>query len=219
MKDKHTLPWKNEAHLWEMAFRPEDLDYLLPEEKERYLRIQNEEVQSGFVISQGGLRRVLASYRGCAPGEVSLLRGTYGKPSVAGGPEFNLSHTVGKTFLLVAHDEVGLDVESAHRCTMAEDIAGKFFFPEERALFEGLSTEAKNSLLLRLWVCKEAMVKLSGEGIYHGLRHARVIMTEDGPEGEYRGGSVHLQEFTPAEGFLAAAASWEKLEVKCFLQG
>ncbi len=61
-----------------MTFRPEDIGYLLPEEKERWQRMQNQEVRSSVVISQGGLRRVLASYRGCAPGEVALLWGTFG---------------------------------------------------------------------------------------------------------------------------------------------
>jgi phosphopantetheinyl transferase len=72
---------------------------------------------------------------------------------------------------------------------------------------------------LRYWVCKEAIVKLSGDGIYYGLRYARVDLTSDGrSRGDYKGRNVWLREFRPAKDLVAALASWEPLEAKGFFR-
>jgi phosphopantetheinyl transferase len=72
---------------------------------------------------------------------------------------------------------------------------------------------------LRYWVCKEAMVKLSGDGIYHGLRHTRVDLAADGRSGgTYQGRKVFLWEFQPADDLVAALASWKPVEAKGFFR-
>jgi hypothetical protein len=63
------------------------------------------------------------------------------------------------------------------------------------------------------------MVKLSGDGIYHGLRHARVALSNDGrSHGAYQGREVSLREFRPAPDLVAALASWEPVEAKGFFR-
>ena len=82
-----------------------------------------------------------------------------------------------------------------------------------------LEDPIKTLTFLRYWVCKEAIVKLSGDGIYYGLRYARVDLASDGrSRGAYKGREVWLREFRPAKDLVAALASWEPLEAKGFFR-
>jgi 4'-phosphopantetheinyl transferase len=114
---------------------------------------------------------------------------------------------------------VGIDVELASRSVQAGELARKFFSERERQSVAELEGAARNLIFLRYWVCKEAIVKLSGDGIYHGLRHARVDLAADGrAQGGYQGREVCLREFRPAPDLVAALASWEPLEAKAFFR-
>ncbi len=72
-------------------------------------------------------------------------------------------------------------------------------------------SEGAGRTFLKYWVCKEATVKLSGDGIYHGLRDARIDLEAVIATGVYREKAVFLEMFSPATGFIAAAASWTPL--------
>ncbi len=111
----------------------------------------------------------------------------------------------------VSRQAVGLDVESLDRNVKAEDLASKFFHEEER---ERVLEDAGGGsrMFLKYWVCKEAMVKLSGDGIYHGLRMPVSNSTVDSARGLYRERPVYLSMFSPGPGFIAAAASWSRVE-------
>lgn len=207
------------AHLWEIVGSPEWERYLNSTERERWLRITDEESRQGYATSQGGLRKVLSYYLGVSPEDVNLYRRERGKPFVEGGPEFNLSNTLGRTFVVVSRAEVGLDLEGIERKVRADELADKFYFPDEAAACHRLPHPDKERLFLRLWVRKEAMVKLSGEGIYIGLRDARVRYGHEAlEEGDYRRRKVFLSEFRPDEQLVTAVASWERLQVKCFFR-
>jgi phosphopantetheinyl transferase len=125
----------------------------------------------------------------------------------------------GRIFAAFAARQVGLDVESADRQVRALALARKLFQAQEAKSLELLSDLERAGTFLRYWVCKEATVKLSGDGIYYGLRYVQVDLKSDGrSRGRYKGRKVWLREFQPAEGLLAALASWEPLEMKSFLQ-
>lgn len=206
-------------HLWCVQISEENAVCQSADESSRSQAIQDEKTRVNQAASQGGLRRVLSAYCGKAPQDIVIERAVHGKPYVKSGPEFNLSHTRQQIFVIVSQHAVGLDIEAEDRPVRAVELARKFFNPEDQHLFDGLGESAASALFLRLWVCKEAMVKLSGDGVYHGLRDARVILV-DGQivGGEYRGRTVHLWTFQPAAGFLAAVASWQKEHVKCFFR-
>jgi len=206
-------------HLWAVQISDENAVCQSADEASRSQAITDEKTRVNQAAAQGGLRRVLAAYCGEAPQDIVIARAVHGKPYVERGPEFNLSHTRHQIFVIVSKHAVGLDIEAVDRPVRAVELAQKFFNPEDQRMFAGLSEGAASALFLRLWVCKEAMVKLSGDGVYHGLRDARVILA-DGEivGGEYRGRTVHLSTFQPAAGFLAAVASWQKEHVKCFFR-
>ncbi|MFZ0711104.1 MAG: 4'-phosphopantetheinyl transferase superfamily protein [Terrimicrobiaceae bacterium] len=207
------------VHFWEMRPSNVFVRYLSAAESLRYEGIANGEVKSSYGTAQGGLRRVISFYMGCLPGEVNMRRERRGKPYVPGAPDFNLSHTAGRTFAAFSSRPVGLDVESAHRRVRAEAVARKFFSREETERLTRVEASIKALTFLRYWVCKEAITKLSGDGIYYGLRYARVDLASDGrSRGEYKGQEVWLREFRPANDLVAALASWEPLEAKGFFR-
>lgn len=187
---------------------------LLERELWRFRRMKHDDARRDFAASVAGLRGVLSRYLGCHPKEVRMERRERGKPYVAGGPEFNLSHTASQVILAVAGEPVGLDVERIDRPVRGEALAAKFFSPHERSAIASLPQSARNAAFLRHWVCKEATVKLSGDGIYRGLRLAEVTFGPDGAAGKYRSRPVALQLFSPAEGFVAALASWSPVRIE-----
>jgi 4'-phosphopantetheinyl transferase len=207
------------VHIWQIRPSNVFLRYLTSAEALRHEGIANEEVKQSYGCSQGGLRKIVSLYRECFPNSVKIRCQTRGKPYVVGGPEFNLTHTAGRIFAALASQPVGLDAESADRNVRALALARKFFHARESAGLESLGDREKAVTFLRYWVCKEATVKLSGDGIYLGLRYAQVDLAADGrSRGHYKGRKVWLREFQPAEGLLAALASWEPLEMKSFFQ-
>jgi 4'-phosphopantetheinyl transferase len=207
------------VHLWLIEQSSDFVRYLSSAELLRYERIVNEEVRMSYGAAQGGLRRIVGVYTGRPPAEVAMRRKVRGKPYVAGAPEFNLSHTSGRMIAAFSSGPVGIDVESAGRSVQAGELARKFFFEEEIERVMRLEGAKRNLTFLRYWVCKEAIVKLSGDGIYHGLRQARVDLADDGrSQGGYQGREVRLREFRPAPDLVAALASWEPVEAKGFFR-
>lgn len=208
-----------EIHLWNLYPSHAYAKDLRPHERERYQRITDEEVKISFVTAQVGLREVAARYCGWSPDKVLFQRGPHGKPHLPEGPEFNLSHTAGRVFTAFSAGPVGLDVESADRSVHAQALAEKFFSRAELEHLLAVPEEDRNRMFLRFWVCKEATVKLSGDGIFLGLRDVRVEEEEGGGvRGWFRGRRVWLREFSPGGNLLACVATWEPAEVKCFFR-
>jgi 4'-phosphopantetheinyl transferase len=207
------------VHLW--LIEPSSIyeHYLDSAELLRYERISNREVRASYSCAQGGLRRLASIYMHRPPEEVAMRRQARGKPYVEGAPEFNLSHTCGRTIAAFSLEAIGIDVEFAGRAVHAGELATRFFFPEETARIMSVAEAERKLTFLRYWVCKEAMVKLSGDGIYHGLRYARVDLAADGRSyGTYQGRKVSLWEFRPAHDLVAALASWKPVEAKGFFR-
>jgi 4'-phosphopantetheinyl transferase len=113
---------------------------------------------AGRVIMRHALGRVL----GVRPADVAITYNAWGRPELAGGPFFNLSHA-GRSALF-AIDElapVGVDIEidvlAAEQAWFDAILSAR-----ERAEFDAEHPAA--STLLRLWVRKEAIVKAMGRG-------------------------------------------------------
>ena len=207
------------VHLWLIEPSSVYERYLDSAELLRYERILNREVRASYSCAQGGLRRLAGIYMDRPPEEVALRRQARGKPYVEGAPEFNLSHTCGRTIAAFSLEAIGLDVESAGRAVHARELARRFFFQEETSRIMSVAEAERKLTFLRYWVCKEAMVKLSGDGIYHGLKYARVDLAADGrSRGTYQGRKVSLREFRPAHDLVAALASWTPVEAKGFFR-
>jgi phosphopantetheinyl transferase len=75
---------------------------------------------------------------------------------------FSISHTKRRVFCALSEKPVGIDAEEMDR-RVSLRLADQILSPGERALYD--AAEDKRAALLRLWVLKEASVKLSGEGL------------------------------------------------------
>jgi len=94
--------------------------------------------------------------------------GEHGKPRIVGHPEvhFNLSHCREAVFCAVSHQPVGVDVESVRE--YKESLIDYTMNVDEQALIR--RAERPEVAFTRLWTQKEALLKLTGEGISRDLK-------------------------------------------------
>lgn len=146
---------------------------------------------------------------------MNIYRDGAGKPSID-GMEFSVSHSGSIALFAFASVAVGIDVESSLRSVQALAIAERYFQASEVECLRGLNDVERQSLFIRMWVAKEAAVKLSGAGIARGLSDVECDFTMSAPRVFHRGRLVHLYEFSVGEHHRAALASWEPLCVNFF---
>ena len=86
-----------------------------------------------------------------------------GKPYFPDSPwHFSISHTKGHAFCALAKFPVGIDAEEMNRVVHLK-LADKVLSDTEKLRFD--RCEDKKDAFLRLWVLKEASVKLTGNGL------------------------------------------------------
>ena len=146
---------------------------LSPAEIERADRFGTPALRARWIAGRAALRRLLGAALGVDPTAVPLRRGTRGRPEIAGGCA---------RFQCVAHRQRGADRHrrriaarrthrSRHRredrAVNADGLARKFMTTRERAAMAPLDEEARRRHFLRLWTCKEAMSKATGDALRH----------------------------------------------------
>ncbi|HZX96718.1 MAG TPA: 4'-phosphopantetheinyl transferase superfamily protein [Myxococcales bacterium] len=154
---------------------PQRLDALrasfAPREEERFRSFATDALRSRWGAARGTLREVLGAAVGCAPREVAFRYAAHGKPQLANSPlRFNISHSGAVALIAVARVEVGVDVELP-RPRRSDGIARRFFAPGEiERLFAIEDPERRADAFFRLWTCKEAFLKVTGEGLSRSTR-------------------------------------------------
>ncbi|MEO7216733.1 MAG: 4'-phosphopantetheinyl transferase superfamily protein [Gemmatimonadaceae bacterium] len=159
------------------------LEILSAEERERARKFAAEEDRRRFIAARGGLRRILGRYTGADPAALSFVYGEFGKPELdpsftKNGLRFNLSHAGDIALCAVTEGcEVGIDIEVVRSKLDVDQIAERFFSPEERRIVAEAPDKADT--FVRIWVRKEAYLKGIGRGIGTDLTVVTVS-----PEGE-----------------------------------
>jgi 4'-phosphopantetheinyl transferase len=156
---------------------------LSAEEQQRATRLQISDARQRFILARVMLRHQLGNALGIVPESLSFATGRHGKPHLdAPGmdrpPHFNLTHSGGFVALVIADDEVGVDIENSRPVTTARRLAHRFFCPEERKQVFELEGEARDRAFLRIWTQKEAYLKAIGLGVGMSLRG---VETEPNP--------------------------------------
>ena len=102
------------------------------------------------------------------PLPADVTRTSTGKPcfDASNAPAFSISHSNGICAAAIAdssHTEIGLDIEVINEKRNREQIAERFFSPEEKLRFElcGKTADA----FFATWTAKEARAKLDGKGL------------------------------------------------------
>ena len=164
------------------------------------------------------LGRLLSAYAG-SDRPLAIVRGAHGKPTApeAGGIEFNLSHSGRHVLIAFARGQaLGVDVEAVegrHRSIMA--IAQRFFAPEEAAALARLDEAERRLAFLRLWTCKEAVLKALGSGLHFGLDRLRFTLDDAGAPQAVRtvGAGTAVEDWQlqrwEASGETVAALAWQ----------
>ncbi|HEY0179252.1 MAG TPA: 4'-phosphopantetheinyl transferase superfamily protein [Dokdonella sp.] len=166
--------------------------------------------------ARAALARLLRAYAGTAA-TPALARSEHGKPFAPDWPDlhFNVSHAGAGALLAFARGQaLGVDLEALTRRIDAEAIATRFFAPAEAEALARVPAERRSEAFLRLWTCKEAVVKAVGRGLSFGLDRVefrvdargrveamRHIAADAGPAAEWM-----LHALAPAPGLVGAIA-------------
>jgi 4'-phosphopantetheinyl transferase len=172
-----------------------DESILSGSERARAAALRGEPLRRRYVASHAALRRLLAAIVGGSPEALRLAAGPNGKPVLPGGPHFSLSHAgdVG----LVAIDpvrEVGVDVEPVRPVPEADEIAARWFAPEERSALRAAGADG-GAAFARIWTRREAWLKALGVGLDEKLAGLPVDLAR-----------FALHDLVPAPGHLGALA-------------
>ena len=136
-------------------------------EKNRLHSLRNEATLRQSLAAWLSLRDLSEFLSLTAP--LTVLRTDLGKPYFPEPilPNFNLSHTQTVSVAVVNTErDVGVDVESLQKIRINKDlekIAHRFFSESEQKLLK--NTDTPNDVFLQIWTKKEALAKLTGEGL------------------------------------------------------
>jgi 4'-phosphopantetheinyl transferase len=120
-----------------------------------------------FIARHVFYRRVLARYLGAGK-PVVLSTTPQGRPMLdpACGIDFNASHSDGLAVIAVSRGpRVGVDVERLHPLDDALAVAAGHMSERELEGLRAMPRGARDQGFLSLWTRKEAIVKLSGDGL------------------------------------------------------
>ena len=183
-----------------------------PREQARFESFAHEEHRFRWGAARGLLREILGRALSVPPGEVAFSHGEHGKPRLPGAElRFNLSHSAGLGLLALSRSrEVGVDLELP-RGRRTDDLARRFFAPGEQARLFALDEAARFEAFFRLWCCKEAFLKVTGEGLSRSLRSyeielsagsARMLWAKGIPDAAERYGVHPLETGNPVRAAL-----------------
>ena len=155
-------------------------------ERDRAVRFGTDALRSRWIVGRATLRSLLGAKLGVEPQTVELKAGRRGRPELAapGGLDFNVSHTQGVALIALADalapaTRIGVDIERADRAVNADRLARKFLTERERAVLAPLDADSRRRCFLRLWTCKEAMSKATGDALSAPFRHIEVSMEQE----------------------------------------
>ncbi len=223
IRNWHELPerpllYPGHHQLW-MAWldeeNPGDFYGLLSEdERIRSGRLRSPQIVHRFIAARGILRILLSSYVGYRPENLVFSYGLHGKPDLAGGLKaglsFNVSHSGGLAVFAIAKElKIGVDIEEIHPVKDLEAAASIFLSPNELEEFQAMPADEKLEQFFKIWTCKEAILKASGEGFSGPVKNilARFCLQErNDKKNIYSSKNMRLTLLDPFEGFTGALA-------------
>jgi 4'-phosphopantetheinyl transferase len=209
--------------VWTTILRASDDDIerfsalLSPDERARQARMLAGNVRNRFTIARATLRLLAARYLGIQPTEIEFSYGPRGKPAFAATHEdlyFNLAHSEDVAVYAFARGhEVGIDVERLREIPDMNQIARRFFAPDECAALESLAPGDRALGFYLAWTRKEAYIKAVGDGLHIPLDSFSVTL-RPGEEARLIGFDTNskcarhwnLHHFEAASAFVGAVA-------------
>jgi 4'-phosphopantetheinyl transferase len=191
--------------------------WLSPDEAARAARFHFEEHRRAFILGRGVLRALLGGLLEMAPGKVQFSYGPKGKPGLADSNfpiRFNASNSGNlAVYAFTEGCDIGIDVEQVRSVPEMEQIAERFFAPDETSELMALPEPDRPQAFYNCWTRKEAYIKAVGDGLSVPLDSFRVTL-RPGAAAEMLclGGSIEaakgwtFHDFAPAPEFIGALA-------------
>ncbi len=165
----------SEIHLWRVSLNQPIVSVnslarlLSPDEQQRADRFRRAEDRQHFIVGRAMLRQILGQYLAIAPDALQFGYEPRGKPFLAHAPDlrFNLSHSHGLALYAIGRiGRIGVDLECLSRTlSEVEPLAQRFFSASEYKSLMASPVDQRRSAFLRLWTCKEAVLKATGTGL------------------------------------------------------
>ena len=137
-----------------------------------------------FLARRGLLRLVLSAYAKIPPAELAFRNTEYGKPELVDsqnhdGLQFNTSHSHGMALVTVSRGRaVGVDVEWIRPLPDLEALIETCLSTDEQRQIAACSGGRRREAFFNCWTCKEAVLKVRGQGLSAPL--TTVPLTLDG---------------------------------------
>ncbi|HEY1806694.1 MAG TPA: 4'-phosphopantetheinyl transferase superfamily protein [Terracidiphilus sp.] len=176
---------RREIHIWIFPTEaPNDLvarfERILPsEEVDRGARFHSTHLRDSFVLARGALRFLLGKYLNTDPASIRFVYGLRGKPALASvtGIDFNMTHSGTMAAIALTMDcPLGIDLEQIRPISDMQEIAARFFCPEEASEVMSLSAAERERAFFRCWTRKESYIKATGDGLFTPLDDFRVTV-------------------------------------------
>ncbi len=197
-----TTPWTSPPQDWRSSLQPgsvhvwrTELDHsperairfrpsLSADEGVRADRCRTPHPQYQFVVTRGILRTLLSRYMGVPSTKIQFATQPQGKPMLMNPSncsiQFNVSHTRGMALIAITLQQaVGIDVEWIDRKVQDRDIAERYFSKRESAYLLSLTPPERAQQFFSHWTCKEAYLKMQGQGITGGLAQCELTIESD----------------------------------------
>jgi len=209
---------EGEVHLWRAYLDCEETVLrrfeatLAADERERAQRYFFQHDRDHFVASRGVLRELLGKYVTRAPDEIEFAYTPQGKPSLRPAGltppiRFNVSHSHGLAlFAFAVGRNLGVDVELVRPDFGGEEIAERYFAPQEVEELRIVPASLQAEAFFLCWTRKEAYVKARGEGLRIPLDSFHVSLTPGQPEQLHSSDSLSwsLHSLRPDPRYVAA---------------
>jgi 4'-phosphopantetheinyl transferase len=212
----------SETHVWTLPTAASNLaaslltDVLTTDEKDRASRFRFRRLRESFVSAHGALRYLLGRYLDCSPSDLRFVYRSKGKPALLSetGIQFNMAHSGCLIVIAVTLDRpIGVDIEEIRQLSDMQQIAYRFFCPEEAHEIMSLPETERHRGFFSCWTRKEAFVKATGHGLSVPLNSFRVTLHPDLParfvqigDGTIDAQSWMLHDLQLAPGYAAALA-------------
>lgn len=169
---------------------------LTRDEQQRAARFVFDDVRRRFVVCRYRVRQLLAKLVRVQACDIRFAYSQWGKPELAAsmkehldaaghiGPmRFNVSNSGELGALAVSRLPVGIDLEVIQQRFSHRSIESQVISPQERPTWEQIKAVERDDAMMRLWVCKEALLKAMGLGIAEGLQQVSFPLPI--PNGEF----------------------------------
>jgi 4'-phosphopantetheinyl transferase len=188
----------DEVHIWNFDLNKysDQIDkfanILSSDELIRAGKFYFERDKNWFILSRGLLRIFVNIYSSIPAKEIKFIFNEFGKPSISVANNitqlhFNLSHS--KNFMsigFVNNAIIGIDVELMKPLKDHLKIAKRFFSIFEVEQLHSFSADKILDGFYSCWTAKEAVIKLSGEGLSFPLKEFDVELKDLKPDESYR---------------------------------